>query len=662
MFQIITEKNIVLLFKLILSGEDSEMGSVRFDGEDESKPSITDGKKSKLPKKLLEDCGAVNHASVPRKLRSDIKKRGRESIIPPLSISRKQRCVSNGVETLREGGAKKSRLNMKQRQITKDEEEVAETLYALADMFSDIAKSSKPVLDAEPSKTKSSTIVEAGSSITAAEDAEFLTLQEESRKMNTRVTLEAACHSSILVNSTAQVVKFQSSDDAEQPELLFSKQSATPSMSGVQSHLSLAPRPEMSTPDKIQSCERMIGWEQVSASEIQYGKHHYPKEDKYKGSFRSPSLSSTGVLSPEIQGSCLRSSYNRFPAWFENTNCATQPSVIKNSVTADKVHYPRVVLEPKKSWKRCSAHVYIARLIKVLQKSERNKGLLQKPTQLTTSGGVEQGPHVSIDNQKMGINGAHGVLSFNGFTHSASEKNSADIRIAILSHKRLLQDQQQASKTSGICSLLKEGSDFLSLAAGGWGPDASEGINRAGYSHEALQKFHVSYQQPLNHSAMVSSLPQNGYSSTFHGRISAAAAPQVQLPPYPSNSFGSSVMAPFGYQFESQQQKWTAQLPAQYNLAGVATPHVPDWQNGGRDSPSSLNYAQALFPHWHSAQGSKYQHFSPAQQQLMPDNSLLTLSNVERHHHRLNSAFERNGAALYSDNIPQLQLLCNQHL
>lgn len=72
-------------------------------------------------------------------------------------------------------------------------------------------------------------------------DAEILKVQEESKKMNMRVTLEAASHSSVLENSKAQVVKPQSSDDAEQPELEFSKQSPT-SVSGVLSHLNLGPR------------------------------------------------------------------------------------------------------------------------------------------------------------------------------------------------------------------------------------------------------------------------------------------------------------------------------------------------------------------------------------------------------------------------------------
>ncbi|KAL2241962.1 UNVERIFIED_CONTAM: hypothetical protein Sindi_0314200 [Sesamum indicum] len=518
------------------------MGSVRFVGDDESQPSATIKKKNKLPRKLLDDCGVVNHAPVPRRLRSAIKKRARESITPPLLISRKQLHMSNGVEMIRVDGAKKSRLNMKHGQITKDEEEVAETLYSLVDMFSDITKTNKPVLDGEPSEIKPSTKVEAGSSMTAAaKDAEISMQQEESGEINTRVTLESACHSSVLVNSTEEVLKYQSLDDAQQSELAFSEQSAIPIVSGIPSNSSLGPRPKMSTLDMIQSCEQTTAQKQVAISGIQYGNHHYPKEDKYKGLLLEPSLSSTGVVGSNTQGSGPLSLPDIFPAWFENTNCATQPIVNEHGITADK------------------------------------------------------------------------------------------------------------------------GPDFMSLDAGG--SDSSGGVNRAGCSREALNQFNVSYQQPQNHSAMLFSLSQNGYSSTFHDHTSTAAAPKVQLPPYLSNTRGGTVAAPLGQQLESQQQKWTSQLQAQYSPSGVGRPHLlPDWQNGGGNSPSLLNYAQALFPHLHSVMGSKYQHFSPPQQQNSPINSTLTLSNVERHHHRLNSAYERNGTALCSENSSHMQLLCNQQL
>ncbi|KAK6131274.1 hypothetical protein DH2020_034984 [Rehmannia glutinosa] len=351
----------------------------------------------------------------------------------------------------------------KQGQITKDEEEVAETLYALASMFSDTNKANQPGSDDEPHETKSSAIPEAGSSMNAVEDSGIPTLREESTKISSKVTLEAS-----------------------------SKQPSPPSGSVVESDFGVGPRPRASTFDTTPSGEHAIDLEK----------------------------------------------------------------------------YTRVAVESKKTWKRSSAHVYISRLIKVLQISEGKELSLEKPTQLTTS----------VDAHQMtGINGRNGGLSFNGIDPAAEKDSSAEIQNDILLHKGPIQDQ-----------------------------------------------------------------------------------PLVQLPQYLSNTANSSFPARTGRQLDLQQQKWAAQLSTQYNNGGVGSPNLPDWKNGKMDSPSSmLNYTQAIFPH---LLGSKYQQFSPQQQQLMSINSSLHHPNIKLHHHQFPLGFERNGAAFYSENIPQLQLPCDQHL
>ncbi|KAK4429373.1 hypothetical protein Salat_1237700 [Sesamum alatum] len=609
------------------------MGSVGLDGEDEYQPSTSNSKKYKLPRTLLEGCGAVDHASVPRKLRSAIKKRGRESVTPPLPISKKQYNVSNGVERLRKDGAKKSKMNMKQVHITKDEEEVAETLYALAGMFSDAERDNKPELHDEPPEIKSSAIPEAGSYSSAVADTGNQMLQEESQRISSKVTLQDASHSPDVMDS--QVAKFQSSGDAEQPQLPFNMQPATASTSGVPSDLSLDRRPMVSTLDMNPTFERAIAPEQAAAS--QNGKHYYPTDDENNAALRS-----------ETQGSGIR-----IPAWFENTNHASQPCATENGITAER--HTQAAVGSKRTWKRCSAHVCISRLIKVLQVSETKEGLLEKPTRLTTCDGAELRPPASIHNQMTGMNSG---VSFNGATCSTAEKDSAEIQNDILLHKSPLQNQPPASETSSA----KQGYNFLSLGTRVGGLDASDCMNRAGHGHEAPKQFHASYMQPQNHSPMLFSLSQNGYSSpTFHGHNSALAAQQVQLPQYLSSTVNSNFAGRTGQQLESQQHKWATQ----YNTGRVSSPHLPDWKNGGRDSSSMLNYAHALFPHLHAALGSKYQQLSPQQQQqLMAINSSsLPISSVKRQHNlHIPLGFERNGTAIYPENIPQLQLPCNQNL
>ncbi|XP_039049063.1 uncharacterized protein LOC120190000 [Hibiscus syriacus] len=59
----------------------------------------------KIPKKFFYDCNVLNHASIPRKLRSAMKKRSQESISPPPPDSKKRtihlvelKCIERMVE------------------------------------------------------------------------------------------------------------------------------------------------------------------------------------------------------------------------------------------------------------------------------------------------------------------------------------------------------------------------------------------------------------------------------------------------------------------------------------------------------------------------------------------------------------------------------------
>lgn len=147
-------------------------------------------------------------------------------------------------------------LLQKQGHITKDEEEVAEALYALAGMFSDTNKSS-PELDDDQPKAKSPAVLEAGSSMNSVQGLLyyfvfmfflimsfiffFCVLNPNAIANTDNGTLKLQVDS-MNSNSTTQVIKFQSSGDAEQAELPSTKQSASPIASGVQSDSTLLHR------------------------------------------------------------------------------------------------------------------------------------------------------------------------------------------------------------------------------------------------------------------------------------------------------------------------------------------------------------------------------------------------------------------------------------
>ncbi|CAN0872065.1 hypothetical protein LINGRAHAP2_LOCUS10021 [Linum grandiflorum] len=99
-------------------------------------------KQFKLPRKLLDGCNGVGHSTVPRKLRSAIKKQSRESLSPTLTDPQKLlNRATDSEESLKGHDLKRSRLTQRQEYIcgliTKDEEEVVESWYALARMFPD---------------------------------------------------------------------------------------------------------------------------------------------------------------------------------------------------------------------------------------------------------------------------------------------------------------------------------------------------------------------------------------------------------------------------------------------------------------------------------------------------------------------------------------------
>ncbi|KAL3640975.1 hypothetical protein CASFOL_015943 [Castilleja foliolosa] len=539
-----------------------KMGSVG--GEVESQPSSSNCSKYKLTRTLLVGCGAVSHASVPRKLRSAIKKRARETITSPLSISKKQRHVSNRVGALEKHGTKKCKP--KKVHISKDEEEVAETLFAFASIFS------------ESTDMKSSAILATGSSMNAVVDIGMPAVRKESTKTSSVVILESTCHSPNLLDSKAQFVESQSSSGANKKDL--------------------------------------IALEQVPASEAQYDNNY-----KNNGLFQSQ----TGSKSSETQRSC-----HRLPSWLENTNFASQPCVNDINISTEKV---LVAVQSNKSWKRSSAHIYISRLIKVLQISEKNdEGSPQKPTQLTTV----------IDDRN------RGVKSFNGIMDSAVDKGLCEI-----------QDQP----TSALYSS-KEGYNFLSLGKEVCGHDQSRGINRAGQSYAVPKQVHTSYSESQNHPSLLFSLPQNGYSTSHqYGDNSALAAQQVtivkqvqvQFPQYlccSSTTNNGSFTARMGL----QKQKRADQLRDQYNTVGVGSSHLPDWINGKTDSSSTdVNCAQALFPHLLGS--TKYQQFIPpsGQQRLMSVDSSSSLTSVKMNQHRqFPFGLERNGRpAFYYGNAQQ---------
>ncbi|KAG2313379.1 hypothetical protein Bca52824_024936 [Brassica carinata] len=144
------------------------------ENEDVPKKKMKKKKKSlKLPKKSLKESNGVvhPHASVPRKLRSAMKKRNLESVSNLSSPSKRFNHSITGIESLNMDLVEKKNQKTDEKAIvsesmviSKDEEEVAETLFGLADMFTETIsvdnKTCDPILsdhDKETNKADSIT-------------------------------------------------------------------------------------------------------------------------------------------------------------------------------------------------------------------------------------------------------------------------------------------------------------------------------------------------------------------------------------------------------------------------------------------------------------------------------------------------------------------------
>ncbi|KAL1198646.1 hypothetical protein V5N11_001806 [Cardamine amara subsp. amara] len=148
-------------------------------------------KKSKFPKKNLKDTNGVDHASVPRKLRSAMKKRNLESVTKLSSVSKKLNRSKTGIESFKKDLVKKENQEMEAKatvaesmMISKDEKEVAETLYGLAGMFTEADSIVNKTCDEkETSKVDSIFLVEADSTKTESLEPEVSVLSSAKTKL-----------------------------------------------------------------------------------------------------------------------------------------------------------------------------------------------------------------------------------------------------------------------------------------------------------------------------------------------------------------------------------------------------------------------------------------------------------------------------------------------
>lgn len=661
-------------------------------------------------KKFLDDCNVVDHASVPRKLRSAMKKRGRESFSPPLPDSKKLNHTVGGVQSHRKAGVKKPKLNSKQGEsdwsrkatvsgpITKDEEEVVETLYALAGMFPDGDSMDKNKLSGESSEVKSSPPPETVESPVTAIEVE----REDTKSVCCLQAAETGLSSTIneSSNEASKLNSLKEPTTQDQPDLPDCKKPhMEPDGSNSQMRLNTTiPSLAKSEPDgDNSSCivhsEQSLGtglkqpkqqvtnlFERkpemdfgVASFESQMSQQQMFKEPRKKGLALWPGLSSTVPFGARSPGSS-QSSAAKIPAWLDAAMYGPKTGSLETGSSTEKVSK---LTRDRKSRKRCSTHFYISSLIRNLQVQDNKDNILQQPLQLKPHVGLTQTALLYPKNCSNLRNGINGTIPTSSSCNSATDRNSYEARSGILPQTMLHQKQPLVASASRMNTSQKQSFDFLSLSAGGVSAEANNSSNKIGNTIESLPQLQVPYLHSLpQHQSLVpfSIAPTRYTSSAYREQLSTASAAQqvqLQLPQYPGNPFcGPPFTSHSGIAKQQQQQQqkrlWAAQVAAQYRPGGTSSvlTQFPSWQNGKPESSTLMPCAQTAFPSHSTLEsvGPKYNTVPRNQQLKIAIPSSFPPTRVKRADHHLQSVYEESGGAFCPGGPLPLQLLCNERL
>ncbi|XP_058098826.1 uncharacterized protein LOC131243470 isoform X2 [Magnolia sinica] len=691
------------------SNEDSEMGGGGgSEGEEELRlPSTSGDRRFKLNGKAFEDCSTVDPASVPRKLRSAMSKRNRESISPPMPDAKKVHHASNRTEAPLVNGTRRSKHNMQGSldrpskqpiSITKDEEEVAEALYALAGIFPDSKLATckvermtdkeehSPLPDtAENSLPPSEVSKEESTEVPYAPTATTPTNLSSCQEELPEVTVKAEAVTKPTVPEGPVFAGIQKLDlELNSPAQADLQRNGSLPENEYKEKTNLSGAVNLSIPMQISS-ESCLGNGLLQTIQPEALPLRKPEEngtlpavsvaikqeapatkESTESSERLTSMEDLrhGMLNGLSNGhrNLTRSSSVQAAAWPDSATGATVPVITGNDVLAVKL--PPVTVKKSQSWKRCATHMHISRLICAYQSTEKKSRCAlpdnhPKPKEGARSGVI------------MLKNGLNNILSAGANSLVAERNSSHEARIGIRQDNRFLQDQQ-SSTSSGVYAQQKQSCDFLSLSAG---------LESSNNGLESTAQLQVPYLHPLvQHPVMPFSLPHARYSSAYPEQLAAAAAAaaqqvQLQLPQYMGNPFYGPQVGHGGgsvkQQQQQQQQMWVAQM-AQYLPPGYPSSLPPKRQNGRHDSPSLVPCTQAAIPPSPSSLellgATKY---SPAPQQpfAFPSSSPSRSKRQPQQHHP--SSYDEGGgggsgsvAGFRSDGLPQhLQLLCNaQHM
>ncbi|VVA95388.1 unnamed protein product [Arabis nemorensis] len=552
------------------SHKKQEMSSYSYDDfcPSDLENEVSRKKKSKLLKKNLKNSSnGVDHASVPRKLRSAMKKRNLDSVSKLSSASKRLNQSKTGIESFKMDLIKKEEQEMEAKgivsesmMISKDEKEVAETLYGLAGMFTETDSIDKKICDPlsnekETSKVDSSLIME--SNFTKAE--------------------------SVLFSAKTNLIDEMPLEQSDKPR---------------------------SSTGMVDFIDRLKQSSFVNATDLSSARAMETKvaTSESNGLALWPGLSSTVQSCSQVLSKPLSV---KLPPWMDQ---AVSPS--KN---ASVLNEP-LRIQPRKL-KKCASHIYISRLIKVLQNSKSSPATLQQIEQRSS----EMSERILPDP----------VTTISDFKTMVSPPKRYQNPYMLDLHRTYNAKPVQEDITPIALELYgpntsqKQGYDFLSLSSSG-----------ASQSHFQLQN----------------SFPQYPISAAYNSHLSPSTSSH-QISPYLPSRYQTAYNANQQQQQQLQKRLWAASQYRQTN--GNTT------QSSNQYSKPNLSLNLASIQPLHVGSSSRYNNNVSQQQQ---QHRLMAAAMSMSHHHNNNNPSrtvlnrqEHHFPLIYEDTRTPLQLLCNEH-
>ncbi|CAK8569091.1 unnamed protein product [Lathyrus sativus] len=617
--------------------------------------------------KVFNECNGVDHSSVPRKIRSAMKKRGRESI---LTDSEK---LKYGMESPQKDSIKKFKKQVVLGPITEDEQEVAETLYALAGMFptndeNELDCESLPEkLSGLQDRDESANVIDQG----ANEDADVIAessskgavkisfLRETVDVEVEQIDLPGGVDFSVATHNTAAKVNLQGvpmmvkrSDNDVKAEL-------------HDSELCLGMGLNASTQSEISHIGGKLDVEYETAGGIDCKQEQhiikYRRENEGLTLWPGSSLRASATFNASSSQS---SAAAKAPHWLNAAISNSKHGLMESSSSGGKISKTAV---HKKSWKSCAAHVHISQLIRSL---ELPKQQVAKEPELYECDPirVHQGSKCGVLTEAQNSNRTRNGNTFTaGTVQSASLKNFPENKNGVVQQQCHYLDisLSQASPTPAKHAPQSQSFNFLSLSSGCNELKVDECLIKGGSRSGPFSKSQVPYFRSIQQQhGLMAAIPttSNQYTSTSYLDQLPTAGPQVRLQQphyYGTPLCGTQYSSTNSYK-QQYQNIWAAQLVTQGGSGGVNSNlmrlQYPNWQSGRHETGVVNPGVQVMVPYHSLASleslGSKITSISDQQSFTPPSSIPLSRTN----------GLEEIRGRFHGSSASSMQLLCDERI